>query len=280
MLLLALHETLYRKAVLDYRDTYLSEPDLHNYDSFAKWMENFTFESNENQPSRFWAIMMSFLTAYVGYYFSVRSGNWLLRNSCLRALLPLIFAYNHNKYEELCCTAIMDMLTLPNSLIHKFLDGEWTVSVKGRTYHNLALDEAHESVINLRLKAITARPSHFRTVELSNFMSYLDRVVRGFEALVYRHKQTEPAHQRKRFICQRTTQMIAFMKDVPLFNVSETTIPLSNILCSQNKVDTSTAKDLVSISDVGNERMSLFVQEYILPQPTSGPKKEGNVLES
>ena len=99
--------------------------------------------------------MMSFLASYIGYYFAIRSGNWLLRNSCLRALLPLIFAYDHNKYEELCCTALMDALTLPSDLNEKFLSGEWTVSVKGRPYHNLALDEAHESVINLRLKTIT-----------------------------------------------------------------------------------------------------------------------------
>ena len=110
-------------------------------------------------------------------YVSIRSGNWLLRNACLRAVAPLFFAYNHNKYEELCTTAIMDALTLPSDIIQQFLVGGWTVSVKGRPHdHNFALDEAHETVINLRLKIITSRPSHFRTVELANFMSYLDKV--------------------------------------------------------------------------------------------------------
>lgn len=71
----------------------------------------------------------------------------------------------------------MDSLTLSTDFTTRFLTGEWTVSAKGRPYHNLALDEAHESIINLRLKTITSRPSHFRTVELSNLMSYLDKVV-------------------------------------------------------------------------------------------------------
>ena len=74
------------------------------------------------------------------------------------------------------------------------------LSAKGRPYHNLALDEAHESIINLRLKTITSRPSHFRTVELSNFMSYLDKVVQGFESLVYRYKQTNRASSAKEAI--------------------------------------------------------------------------------
>lgn len=75
--------------------------------------------------------------------------------------------------------AIMDTLTLPDDVLQRFLNGEWTVSVKGRSYHNIAFDEAHKSIINLCLKTITSRPSHFRTVELSNFMSYLDKIVTG-----------------------------------------------------------------------------------------------------
>ena len=167
----------------------------------------------------------------------------------------------------------MDTLTLPDELIKKFLSGEWTVSAKGRPFHNLALDEAHESIINLRLKTITSRPSHFRTVELSNFMSYLDKVVQGFELLVYRYKQTEPVQQRnKRFICQRTTRMINLVKDVPLFVISETAVALINILCVEQKVDSNVAQDLLSITQIRSTRMVQFVQEYILPLPT-GPRK-------
>ena len=167
-----------------------------------------------------------------------------------------------------------DNITLPADLIKKFLSGGWTVSVRGRLFHNLALDEAHESVINLRLKrlkTITSRPSHFRTVELSNFMLYLDKVVRGFE-FPGLPKQTEPVQQRKIFTCRRTTRMTNLMKDVPLFIVSKTAKGLCNILCSQYEVDSNTVQDL-SISKVGTERMKVFVQEYILPLPTTGPRK-------
>ena len=193
MLLLALHETVLRKAVLCYTKT--SKPDhlTPNYHEFIKWINDINQEANGDQTSKFWASIMSFLNTYIGYYFTVRSGNWLLWNSCLPALLPLIFAYNHNKYEELCTTAIMDTLTLPSHLSKKFLDGGWTVSAKGWPFHNLALDEVHESVISLRLKTITSRLSHFRTVELSIFMSYLDKVVRDFESLIYRNKLSQPS---------------------------------------------------------------------------------------
>ena len=170
MLLLSLHEALLRKAIIQFSD--IQEPNQFTYQPFQEWLKEVDKDSNNDQISKFWVRMTHFLASYIGYYFSIRSGNWLLRNSCLRALLPLIFTYDHNKYEELCCTALMDAFTLSSDISKKFLGGKWTVSIKGRPYHNLALDEAHESVINLRLNTMTSRPSHFRTVELSNFMSY------------------------------------------------------------------------------------------------------------
>ena len=64
----------------------------------------------------------------------------------------------------------------------------WAVDyVKGRPYHNLALDEAHECSINRKLKQITTRPSYFRMVELANFMAYLDGVVSSLDLHAFKH---------------------------------------------------------------------------------------------
>ena len=44
----------------------------------------------------------------------------------------------------------------------------------------LAIDEAHECVINWRLKQIISRPSAFRTEELADFMSYMDTILQNW----------------------------------------------------------------------------------------------------
>ena len=44
-----------------------------------------------------------------------------------------------------------------------------------RPFHNVALDEGHEMIMNKRLKELTSRPSENRTVTLANFMAYLDK---------------------------------------------------------------------------------------------------------
>ena len=88
------------------------------------------------------------------------------------------------------------------------------------------------------------------------------------------NKQREPTHYRKRFVCQRTTKMISMLKDVVLFYVSSTTKPLCNPLSNEKKtLDSSTVQDLLNIMKVGNDRMEQFICQYILPLPTTGPRK-------
>ena len=129
-------------------------------DNFWAWIKTYNEKYTHDELSSFWAQMLIDLHAYVGFYFAVRSGNWFLRNSCPKVISELHFAYSRNKYEVLSMSAIANSYTYPIEVTH----GQWTVSVKGRPYHNLALDEAHESIINHRLKSITTRPSHFRMV--------------------------------------------------------------------------------------------------------------------
>lgn len=121
MLLVALYEATLRKALLSFSNTC----ELHTTSSekFWRWIDNVDLASNEDEISRFWATTLRMLNTYMGYYIAIRSGNWLLRNACLRSILPLLFAYNHNKYEELGTMAIMDTLTLPDDVLQRFLSG-------------------------------------------------------------------------------------------------------------------------------------------------------------
>lgn len=44
------------------------------------WIQSLTIESNKNEISRFWSQILIVLHLYTGFYFSIRSGNWTLRN--------------------------------------------------------------------------------------------------------------------------------------------------------------------------------------------------------
>ncbi|MCG8621412.1 MAG: hypothetical protein MJE68_05330, partial [Proteobacteria bacterium] len=121
--------------------------------------------------TQFWAQMLWYLNAYVAYSCAIRFTIWPLRISSFKIITQLFFAYSHNKYEYLSMTTIYNSLTCPEEFHQFFINGEWICSIHGRPYHNLAIDEAHECIINNRVKNITSRPSHFRTVELADFIA-------------------------------------------------------------------------------------------------------------
>ena len=103
-----------------------------------------------------------------------------------RYLTELFFAYSRDKYEVLSINVLADSYTYPKQVLDKFKNGEWTVSYKSRPCHSLALDEAQECIVNRKLKQITTQPSHFRMVDMADFMAYLDVVITELDSYVFK----------------------------------------------------------------------------------------------
>ena len=140
------------------------------------------------------------------------------------------------------------------------------MSVKGRAFHNLPLDEANESIINRKLKQITTRPSHFRMVELADFMAYLDFVVSGLEDFALKwHKHEE---NEKITVSARNQVVYGLINSVDLF-ANDTVRPLCNVFVENpKKLDICNVEDLLSITMTGQERMISYIKQYILKPPT------------
>ncbi len=87
---------------------------------------------------------------------------------------------------------LADSLTYPEDVLKYFKNGEWAFKVKGRPFHNITSDEAHESIVNhnLKLKQITSRPSYFKMVELADFMSHLKNTLSSFDSYVLQYTST------------------------------------------------------------------------------------------
>ena len=255
-MLVATYEALLRKAIQEFKNqlhTSISDCTANHGQMFWEWVKETGSDENKDQISRFWATALIYLHTYVGYFFAIRSGNWMLRNSCLKLVTPLFFAFSHNKYEQLSTSAILDTYTFPKEIIDRFKNGEWTVSCTGKPFHNLALDEAHETEINLNLKQLTSRPSTFKTVKLADFMAYLTPVVEGFRKLSNKNRVSRST----RFICQRSTILETPIQKATLFNnEKKEVIGLLNIFTNKpKKLDSQAVDDLLSFHTVGKDRM-------------------------
>ena len=258
--LTACHAALLRLAVQEFHTI-----KQGNICTSKVWIDGLTTKQN-SEVTQFWCQMLIYLQAYVGFYFSIRSGNWLLRTSCLKKLNELFFAYSRDKYEVLGIHTLADTYTYPDEVLKQFQKGQWTVSAKGRPYHNLALDEAHECIINRKLKQITTRPSYFRMVELSDFMSYLDSVVSGLDSHVFKYYR--PSNQVKNSTCIRANLIYDFIKTKGVF-CSTGNKTLCNIFVdSPPQLAVANVQDLLQISKKGKEHMLSYIRQYILEPPT------------
>ena len=261
--LLATYEAFLTSAVEEYK-TIETDKD------FWAWVENL-HNHERDQVCCFWSQILLYLHAYVGFYFAIRSGNWLLRNSCLKVITELFFAYSRDKYEVLSINALADSYTYPKQVLENFKNGQWTVSYKGRPYHSLALDEAQECIVNRKLKQITIRPSHFRMVEMSDFMAYLDTVVTGLDSHVFKMNKERVVDKKRS--CTRKNLICSPIADKHIFKLHDKR-ELSNIfLDSPPSLPAANAEDLLAIKQKGHERMFSYIRQHTLDPPTELKQK-------
>ena len=97
------------------------------------------------------------------------------------------------------------------------------------TVFNIAIDESHETEINRKLKSMTPRPFHFRTVVLANFIAYINPILTTLTTNICLFT-AENKDSEKPVVLDRMRRMWKTMKDLDLFITSEEEITLKNIL--------------------------------------------------
>ena len=105
--------------------------------------------SNADDTWKFWIeFVFQDTMAYVMLFLAMRSGNWQLRMASIKLMVPLFSAFDHNTYQKVIAQHLADVLTMPPNILTMFQQGAFVVSIRGREWHSVRLDEAHEMLIN------------------------------------------------------------------------------------------------------------------------------------
>lgn len=114
----------------------------------------------ENDPN--WMFWHEFVSlngfSYIALYLSIRSANWDLRLGSLKLMAPIFCAFDRPIYRKLIPQHLADCLLLPDEIKEKFASGGFAVSITGRPWHSVGLDEAHEMLIKKDCKMAVVRP--------------------------------------------------------------------------------------------------------------------------
>ncbi len=109
---------------------------------------------------KFWSqFVLEDCMSYVGLFLAIRCQRWDLRVASSIQMATLFSAFDWTTYRHLIPNHLADLQTFPPKILHCFKGGAFVVNITGTQGHMVALDEAHETLINKDMKAAVVRPT-------------------------------------------------------------------------------------------------------------------------
>ena len=104
--------------------------------------------------------------AYVSLFLAIRSGDWNLWLASVKSMAAVFIAFDHPNYQKLISQHLEDVLTMPAPIITMFQQGAFVVSISGRLWHSVAIDECHEMLIKTvkHLRIVKPLPDYINRI--------------------------------------------------------------------------------------------------------------------
>lgn len=206
-------------------------------------------------------------------FYSIRGGIWDLRLYAIKQIGPLFAAFDRPHYQKLIPCNLHEVLLMPQEVIEHFESGAFVCSVTGSSVRSVALDEAHEMLVNKDLKTTVVRPTR----------EYIDRIIhyypvraQALKALKQQALLDGPGQSTKVSIFntsphavkveENVAAMMIKLKSANLLNAGSTS-PLQSLSGQVAKPEQE--KDLLSFWDVGQKQFENRIKYFQLKDPSA-----------
>ncbi len=191
----------------------------------------------------------------------------------LKEMCPLFTAFDHLNYLKILPNQFGEVLTMPEHIRHCFQQGGFVCNFKGNTFCAVALDEAHEMLVNKDIKTTVVRPSQ----------EYLNRIMYYYpiraKACNVLKDQLFPPTQKSRTEIIDTSPQGARCEENIVCVMSKLCESQVLEVVSENralrtiggvKATLEQHKDLLTFRDVGQEYHNAYVTYFILKYRSVG----------
>lgn len=120
--------------------------------------------------------------AYISLFLSIQSGDWDLRVASIKSMAAVFTAFDHLTYQKVISQHLEDIATMPAPIIAMFRQGAFVVSVTGRPWHSVAIDESHEMLINKDCKTSIIHPIPDYISRIAQHLPYRSKATKNLQS--------------------------------------------------------------------------------------------------
>ena len=127
--------------------------------------------------------------AYVSLFLAICSGDWDLRIANIKSMAAVFTAFDHSTYQKLISRHLEDMFKMPAPIIAMFRQGAFVMSVSGRPWHSVAIDESHEMLINKDCKSSIIHPLPDYINRIAQPIPYRSKAIKNLQKELFPTKK-------------------------------------------------------------------------------------------
>ena len=241
------------------------------YSGFVSFVSDL---ASRDDTWKFWhGFLFHDCLAYIGLYLAIRGGMWNLRMAILKEMCPLFTAFDRLNYMKILPQHFAEVMCLPESIKQCFAKGGFGCNIKGTKMHAVALDEAHEMLVNKDIKTSVVRPSK----------EYLDKI------MYYFHVRSKVCKQLLEQISPPSVheKVVSILNSTPhAARCEENVISMQTRLVESHVLDPvhdnrgllavdgtlatpEQHRDLIAFRDVGKQYSQAYIEYFILKHPSA-----------
>ena len=234
---------------------YLDQLSPHYFDDFQKFIQKM---ARTDDTWRFWVqFVFEDAMAYVSLFLVIRSGNWELRVASMKSMAAIFTAFDHTTYQKLITHHLEDIATMLAPILAMFRQGAFVVSITGRPWHSVGIDEAHEMLINKDCKPSVIHPLPDYITRIAQHLPYRSKAIKNLQSQLTqenKHSITTPYTSNPHdFKCeQNVNAIVRSLQEADVLPMVESNRGLVNTFI-QKEANTVQQHDLMNFRLIGQQ---------------------------